>query len=99
MAKWQVTGDYFEACNCDFLCQCVITGMQAKPTHGHCDVGLVFHVERGSFDETKLDGLNFAIVAHSPGVMGHGNWTVGLLIDERGDAKQREALTTIASGQ
>ena len=30
--------------------------------------------------------------------MGHGNWSVGLVIDERASAEQREAITAIASG-
>jgi hypothetical protein len=31
--------------------------------------------------------------------MGQGNWTVGVIVDERASAPQREALTSIASGQ
>jgi hypothetical protein len=30
--------------------------------------------------------------------MGKGNWSVGLVIDERATAEQREAITAIASG-
>jgi hypothetical protein len=31
--------------------------------------------------------------------MNQGNWTVGVIVDERASAPQREALTAIASGQ
>jgi hypothetical protein len=48
---------------------------------------------------TRLDGLCFAVLAHTPGAMGLGNWTVGVIVDERASAEQREALTAIASGQ
>ena len=97
--SWQISGDYFEACSCDSVCPCPTSGLAARPTNGSCDAGLVFHVERGRYGNTTLDGLNFAVLLHTPGPMIQGNWTVGLVLDERGSAQQREALTTIASGQ
>jgi hypothetical protein len=97
--QWQISGEYFEACNCDFVCPCPTSGMAARPTKGHCDAGLVFRVERGRYGNTTLDGLSFAVLLHTPGPMIQGNWTVGLILDERASAEQREALTTIASGQ
>jgi len=97
--KWKIAGEYFEACSCDSVCPCPTSGLAARPTQGHCDAGLVFHVQRGGYGKTKLDGLNFAVLLHTPGPMIQGNWTVGLILDERATKEQREALTTIASGQ
>jgi hypothetical protein len=97
--QWQISGEYFEACNCDFVCPCPTSGMAARPTKGHCDAGLVFRVERGRYGNTALDGLSFAVLLHTPGPMIEGNWTVGLILDDRASVEQREALTTIASGQ
>lgn len=97
--SWQISGEYFEACSCDSVCPCPTSGLAARPTKGSCDAGLVFHVERGRYGSTTLDGLNFAVLLHTPGPMIQGNWTVGLVLDERASAPQREALTTIASGQ
>lgn len=97
--KWQISGEYFEACNCDFVCPCPTSGLAARPTKGFCDAGLVFHVEQGRYGSVTLDGLSFAVLLHTPGPMIDGNWTVGLVLDERASAEQREALTTIASGQ
>jgi len=97
--SWQISGEYFEACSCDSVCPCPTSGLAARPTKGSCDAGLVFHVERGRYGSTTLDGLNFAVLLHTPGPMIQGNWIVGLVLDERGSAQQREALTTIASGQ
>ena len=96
---WRISGDYFEACSCDFVCPCPTSGLAARPTKGTCDAGLVFHIERGSHGDTRLDGLNFAVLLHTPGAMIAGNWTVGLVLDEQASAPQRDALTTIASGQ
>ena len=97
--EWKISGDYFEACSCDSVCPCPTSGMAARPTQGYCDAGLVFHVERGAYGTTKLDGLSFAVLLHTPGPMIAGNWTVGLIVDERATTAQREALTAIASGQ
>lgn len=97
--QWQISGSYMEACSCDSVCPCPTSGLAARPTKGSCDAGLVFHVERGKYGGTTLEGLSFAILLHTPGPMGQGNWTVGVIVDERASAPQREALTSIASGQ
>jgi hypothetical protein len=97
--EWKVEGDYFETCNCDFLCPCITSNLAARPTHGECKVGLVFHVTKGHFGATRLDDLSFVVVAETPGAMIEGNWTVGLIVDQRADEAQRTALTDIASGQ
>ena len=96
---WQVSGEYFEACSCDSVCPCPTSGLAAPPTKGSCDAGLVFRVDRGRYGTTTLDGLSFAVLLHTPGPMIQGNWTVGVVLDERATAEQREALTQIASGQ
>jgi hypothetical protein len=97
--QWQLSGEYFEACSCDSVCPCPTSGLAARPTKGHCDAGLVFRVDRGQYAGTRLDGLSFAVLLHTPGPMIQGNWTVGLIVDERASSQQREALTAIASGQ
>ncbi len=98
-ARWQVSGEYFEACSCDSVCPCPTSGLAAVPTKGHCDAGLVFRVERGEYDGTRLDGLTFAVLLHTPGPMIQGNWTVGVIVDVQASPAQREALTAIASGR
>ena len=98
-AQWKITGEYFEACSCDSVCPCPTSGLGARPSKGFCDAGLVFRVDQGQYGATLLDGLSFAVLLHTPGPMIEGNWTVGLILDERASAPQREALTTIASGQ
>jgi hypothetical protein len=97
--QWQISGDYMEACSCDSVCPCPTSGLAARPTKGACDAGLVFHIARGQYGATTLDGLRFAVLLHTPGPMIQGNWTVGVVLDERASAPQREALTAIASGQ
>src|SRR5262249_13877834 len=84
---------------CDSVCPCPTSGLAARPTQGYCDAGLVFHVERGSYGSTSLDGLSFAVLLHAPGAMISGNWTVGLIVDDKPTPQQREALTAIGGGR
>jgi len=99
MASWQMAGDYFETCSCDYVCPCVPTNMAGKPTKTWCNFAMVFHVDKGNSDSVKLDGLSFAVIGHTPDIMGKGNWSVGLIVDDRASADQKQAITTIASGQ
>jgi hypothetical protein len=97
--RWQVSGDYFESCSCDYVCPCLPSGLAGKPTKGWCTFAFAFHVVKGHYGKVKLDGLNFAVVGHTPGIMGQGDWSVGVIIDERAKPDQQQAITGIASGQ
>jgi len=96
--EWQVNGQYYETCSCDFVCPCLPGGMAVKPTKGSCTFAMAFAVDRGSFGTTTLDGLGFIVLGFTPEEMGKGNWSVGLITDERASAEQRDAITAIASG-
>ncbi|MEP7208473.1 MAG: DUF1326 domain-containing protein [Casimicrobiaceae bacterium] len=97
-SKWNVSGQYFETCNCDFLCPCVPGQMAVKPTKGACNFAMAFKIDQGRFGDVTLDGLGFLVLGHTPGAMGDGNWSVGVIADERADDAQREAIKGIASG-
>jgi len=99
MATWRIEGDYFETCNCDFFCPCLPSNMAAPPTKGNCLFALVFNIAKGEHAGTQLDGLSFAVIGHTPDVMGKGNGSVGLIVDEKASAAQRDAIAAIASGQ
>lgn len=97
--RWRLQGDYFENCNCEILCPCIVRGAAAVPTEGHCDVGFAFHINEGDFNGISLNGLNFVVVAYTPGKMSDGNWTMAAYVDERADQQQRQALERILSGE
>lgn len=97
--SWHMRGDYFESCSCEYLCPCIYTNLAAQPTEGACTAVLAFHIDQGRYGDTVLDDLNFVVAAQSPGKMAEGNWTVGLILDERADTAQQQAITAIASGQ
>ncbi|MBZ9815648.1 MULTISPECIES: DUF1326 domain-containing protein [unclassified Mesorhizobium] len=99
--SWQLSGNYFENCSCDVVCPCLLSTqaqLTSKPTKGVCDVALVFHIDKGSFGDVRLDGLNVAMVAHTPGPMAEGNWTAAAYIDDHADDRQTEALGAIFTG-
>ena len=97
--QWSVSGKYYETCNCDSICPCVPSQLTAKPTQGDCTFAMGFEIERGRYGDVALDGLGFILIGHTPAAMGEGNWSVGLVVDERANAAQRDALATIVSGQ
>ena len=99
--RWQVTGDYFENCNCDVVCPCLVSTaapLTSRPTQGACDVALVIHIDKGRYGSVVLDGLNAVVAAHTPGPMGNGNWTVAAYVDERANDEQTQALAQILGG-
>jgi hypothetical protein len=69
-----------------------------KPTKGSCIFVMAFQIERGRFGAVPLDGLGFIVVGVTPEEMGKGNWSLGLVVDERASTEQRDAITEIASG-
>jgi hypothetical protein len=97
--NWQISGDYFESCNCDYLCPCITSNMTAPPTKGDCVGALVLHIDQGRYDNMALDGLSFAVVLHASEELVKGNWSVGVITDSRATPEQQQALTEIASGQ
>ena len=91
MATWQLTGDYFENCNCDVVCPCLassVAPLTARPSRGVCDVALIFHIDKGNYGDVTLDGLNVSVIVHWPGPMADGNGTAAAYIDERADDQQ-----------
>src|SRR5687768_11926025 len=95
---WQVSGQYYETCNCDFVCPCLPGGLAVSPSKGTCAFAMAFEVSHGACGTVALDDLGFIVLGFTPGVMAKGDWSVGLIVDERASAEQREAITAIASG-
>ena len=96
--SWQVNGQYYETCNCDFICPCIPGQMTVMPSKGSCAFAMGFEIKGGRYGAVSLDGLGFVVLGWTPEAMGRGNWSVGLVIDARASAYQREAITAIASG-
>jgi hypothetical protein len=96
--KWKVAGQYYETCSCDFVCPCILTQLTAKPSKGSCTFAMSFKIEQGMFGAVPLDGFGFVVVGSTPEEMGKGNWSIGVIVDERANAEQRDAIVAVASG-
>lgn len=94
--EWTLKGSYFETCNCEAACPC---NFLSPPTEGHCTVLVGWHIDQGTYRGTRLDGLNVAMVVHSPGHMMKTKWRVALYLDDRANGDQQKGLTQIFSGQ
>jgi len=96
--KWNISGEYFESCNCDLICACLV---QAPTPRDRCDAALAFHINRGTYGQTSLNDLNAVLVVSfpGPGKMRDGNWTAAVYVDEKGSAVQQDALGNIFSGK
>src|SRR4051812_44569795 len=96
--EWRISGQYYETCSCDFVCPCLPGQMAVRPTKGSCTFAMAFQIERGTFGPIPLDGLGFIVLGFTPEAMGKGNWSVGVIVDERAGKEQQDAITGIASG-
>lgn len=97
-STWKLSGQYYETCSCDFVCPCLPGQMAVSPSKGSCSFAMAFQVEHGSYGAVSLDGLGFIVLGFTPEAMGKGNWSVGLITDDRATLEQRDAITSIASG-
>ena len=95
---WKAKGQYYETCSCDFICPCLPGQMAVAPTQGTCTFAMAFRVDEGRYGDVPLDGLGFIVLGRTPEAMNQGNWSVGVIADERASAAQRDAIATIVSG-
>src|SRR3989442_8263725 len=96
--QWQVGGQYYETCSCDYVCPCLPGRMAVAPSKGSCTFAMAFHIDRGSYGTVPLDGLGFIVLGFTPEAMGKGNWSLGVIAHRRASPEQRDAITAIASG-
>jgi len=96
IVDWYVEGVSFGNCNCSYGCPCQF---EALPTHGHCRGFEVFRIDKGHFGEVWLEGLKAAMLYAWPGPIFEGKGELQAVIDERADARQREALVKILHGE
>jgi len=99
---WQVTGSYFEGCNCEAICPCrsVRGAPGGRSTSGECFGALSWHVLVGHADSVSLSGTVVVMTLRfldqrSPSTP----WEVVLYIDDRADDHQAEALEAIFLGR
>jgi hypothetical protein len=95
MIPWEIEAREFANCNCDMGCPCQFN---ALPTHGDCQAFVGLDVTRGTFGDVKLDGLRAVGIMKWPGPIHLGKGQAFMIVDERANEAQRQALLTILSG-
>ena len=96
MTQWNLSGTYFETCNCEAACPCVFT---SPPTEGEGTVIVAWHIDKGQYGDVKLDGLNVALAVHAPGHMLQTKWKAAAYFDDKANAAQNDALHAIFGGK
>jgi hypothetical protein len=96
MTPWEIKAKEFVNCNCAYGCPCQFN---ALPTHGNCEAAVAIEIEQGHYGNVKLDGLRIGGIYQWPGPIHEGRGKAQPFVDERADAKQREALLKIMTGQ
>ena len=96
MIGWRIKGRELGNCSCDYGCPCQFN---ALPTRGNCEAAVGYEIDEGHFGDIKLDGLRAAGVYYWPGPVHEGNGRMQLIVDERADDQQRDALTRIMLGE
>jgi hypothetical protein len=96
---WHAKGDWFDVCRCNVPCPC---SWAQAPDDDYCEGVLVWHIREGAYGDVALDGLNVVGLGTfngNPWEGTHSEPRMGVLLDERADEGQREALQMIFGGQ
>ena len=94
---WYIEGVEVTNCNCDYACPCQFESL--RPTHGDCRGFAAVRIDKGHFGDVTLDGLSAALLYGWPGPIYKGDGECQAVIDEKADAKQRDALAAIMYGE
>ena len=93
--EWRMRGPEIANCNCAWGCPCQFN---ALPTQGHCRAMVAMRIDEGFFGDVNLSGLHWLGMFAWPGAIHEGDGEAQIVIDEKADQAQRDAILTILSG-
>ena len=96
MTPWEIKGEEFGNCNCDYGCPCQFN---ALPTQGNCEAAVGFKIDQGHYGDVSLSGLSAAMVVWWPGPVHEGNGKMQIIVDDKADDSQRDAIEKIFHGE
>jgi hypothetical protein len=99
---WQVSGSYFEGCNCEAICPCrSVRGQPGGPsTYGMCYGALSWQVQHGHAGSLDLSDRRVVMaLRYFDTVQPSTPWEVVLYVDHRADDAQSQALADIFLGR
>lgn len=96
--SWRIVGDWFDNCSCAVACPCTFA---RAPDNGFCESVLFWHIREGHYGDLRLDDLCFVRVGRWDGDLwaGEVKGEAGLIIDERANDEQADALPKIFGGR
>jgi hypothetical protein len=98
---WEVSGSYYEACNCEAVCPCRRHGDRegGRSTYETCDFVLSWQIAEGHVDGRDLSRLSTVLVGSysddEPGIP----WRVALFVDETADEGRQRDLADVFLGR
>ncbi len=95
-AKWNMEAEFLQSCNCDYGCPC---NFNALPTYGNCEALIAYHIRKGNFGDTKLDGVTFAWGLWWPKAIHLGEGIGALYVDKNASPEQVKAIEEITGGK
>jgi hypothetical protein len=98
MTTWQMRGDGYEFCNCDFGCGCNFGGFP-NSKDGSCRAFVGVHIHEGSCGDVRLDGVKCAAILNWPKAIHEGNGQAVFVVDPATTEEQVGALAQIFTGK
>lgn len=98
---WEVSGSYYEACNCEAVCPCRRHGDRqgGESTYETCDFVLSWMLEKGHVDGRDLSGLSAVLVGSYSDDEPGSPWRVALFVDENADEERQRDLADVFLGR
>src|SRR3954468_14682178 len=89
-------GSLLEVCTCDVLCPGWIG---EDPDNGDCESVVAYHFDRGTITGVDVSSLTVASVVYIPGNVLAGNWKQVLLVDDKANDEQFDAIVAMMTGE
>jgi hypothetical protein len=93
---YRVEGRLLEVCTCEAVCPCWV-GLD--PDGGTCEGAVTWYVDRGTVRGVDVSDRGICLLAHIPGNVLAGDWTVMVYVDDRCSDEQQEALLDVFTGK
>jgi hypothetical protein len=101
MTEWRIAGSYFESCNCDPICSCrKVDGRPgSRAQYRYCQYAIGWSVTEGRHGDLDLSNRSIVMVGYWDEDEPGAPWRVGVYVDNRASAAQREILAGIVTGR
>lgn len=95
-ASYQLSGLFYEACDCFVVCPCWLGG---DPDEGACTGVFAWEIEQGTIDGVDVSGLRAVSISQHTGAREAARQRVVIFIDERATRRQAALMAAAFSGK